>query len=194
MSTHNQDIILDQSDRLEVPSDVLSPSLLPYDAPPNESFDRSADDALLLFDLFPIQDGEWSSASCDGLAETALPHLDSIGSDESHDLGNNLPPLPASANTTTAPTNTNTTIGVMNANINTHVDANAGANINTNRYQCPQCNTTCARDGDLSRHMKKHLPPQYDCLVNGCDRHGHKAFNRRDKLHDHQRKKHRMPL
>lgn len=136
----------------------------------------------------------WTENESKNLRCCALPHLDPIGSDESHDLGNNLPPLPASANTTTAPTNTNTTIGVMNANINTHVDANAGANINTNRYQCPQCNTTCARDGDLSRHMKKHLPPQYDCLVNGCDRHGHKAFNRKDKLLDHQRKKHRMPV
>lgn len=144
--------------------------------------------------------------SCDGLSETTPPHLDPIGSDDPPDMGNNLPPSAASANTPTVPPNIDTTVDVINANININVHANADAHanvndnsninakVNINHYQCPLCSTTCVRDGDLSRHMKKHLPPQYDCLVNGCERHGHKAFYRKDKLLDHQRKKHGMPV
>lgn len=152
------------------------------------------------------QRDECDSAGCDGLSGTTLPHLDPIGSDDPPDMGNNLPASAASANTPTVPPNIDTTVDVINANINTNVDANAdahvdvndnsniNANVDTNRYQCPQCSTICVRDGDLNRHMKKHLPPQYHCLVNGCDRHGHKAFYRKDKLLDHQRKKHGMPV
>jgi hypothetical protein len=60
--------------------------------------------------------------------------------------------------------------------------------------QCsfPGCATTVSRSFDLSRHMKKHSPPEYPCSVSGCDRKGNRAFYRLDKLRDHQHKQHGM--
>jgi hypothetical protein len=68
--------------------------------------------------------------------------------------------------------------------------------VNASRLTCdhPGCPTTFARPGDLSRHKKKHSPPEYPCPVDNCGRKGDKAFYRPDKLHDHQRKKHKMAV
>jgi hypothetical protein len=72
----------------------------------------------------------------------------------------------------------------------------ASTNVNTNRFKCdqPSCTTTFTRAGDLSRHMKKHGPPEHACPVDGCNRKGDNAFYRLDKLQDHQRKKHKMSV
>jgi hypothetical protein len=74
--------------------------------------------------------------------------------------------------------------------------APSSTSANANRFICDQsgCTATFARAGDLTRHSKKHGVPEYPCLVNNCDRKGDKAFYRPDKLHDHQRKKHKMTV
>ncbi|KAL8801411.1 MAG: hypothetical protein Q9182_004475 [Xanthomendoza sp. 2 TL-2023] len=55
------------------------------------------------------------------------------------------------------------------------------------RYPCsfPGCNTTCARQADLRRHLLKHGPRQWDCPAPGCSRKGANGFARKDKLVDH---------
>jgi hypothetical protein len=70
------------------------------------------------------------------------------------------------------------------------------ADINAKRLMCPRtgCTTTFARPGDLRRHTRKHLKHEYHCPVDNCDRKGDKAFYRRDKLLDHQRKVHGMTV
>lgn len=58
-----------------------------------------------------------------------------------------------------------------------------------NRLTCshPGCNTTCARPGDLRRHLQKHVdgPKAFECPKEGCPRKGAKGFNRKDKMMDH---------
>ena len=63
----------------------------------------------------------------------------------------------------------------------------------TGRFAChiPGCGATCTREADLGRHkMTKHRLPQYDCPFPGCERKGARAFPRKDKLAEHQRKRH----
>ncbi|KAL8764680.1 MAG: hypothetical protein Q9209_007940, partial [Squamulea sp. 1 TL-2023] len=51
----------------------------------------------------------------------------------------------------------------------------------------PGCKTTCARAGDLRRHMLKHGPgpKQFVCPTSGCSRVGVKGFDRKDKMLSH---------
>ncbi|KAI9738798.1 MAG: hypothetical protein M1834_008305 [Cirrosporium novae-zelandiae] len=61
------------------------------------------------------------------------------------------------------------------------------------RTRCSKCPSTFSRKADLLRHMRdKHSGRVYDCWALGCQRNGEKAFGRRDKLLDHQRKVHGM--
>lgn len=83
----------------------------------------------------------------------------------------------------------------------THVAPQATAalpttNNTSNRFNCihPGCNASFNRHGDLRRHDRVHGPPGYACSVNGCARRGMNAFYRRDKLLDHQRRKHGMAV
>lgn len=54
------------------------------------------------------------------------------------------------------------------------------------------CSKTFRRYGDLTRHFKKHFTclRAFHCSHLGCDRNGEKGFYRKDKLLDHQKKKH----
>ena len=57
------------------------------------------------------------------------------------------------------------------------------------RYACshPGCSTTCARIGDLRRHVKNHVggPKPHDCPTPGCPRKGVNGFERSDKMRTH---------
>ena len=60
-----------------------------------------------------------------------------------------------------------------------------------NRLHCPLgCRATFGRPGDYRRHMRKHEPPRYKCMVMECD----KTFTRADKLRDHMRQGRRMQV
>jgi hypothetical protein len=62
------------------------------------------------------------------------------------------------------------------------------------RYRCkaPNCNTTFARWGELTRHYGTHClkPETFPCDVIGCKFGGENGFKRKDKLSDHRRKVH----
>ncbi|EHK97880.1 putative Wilms tumor protein like protein [Glarea lozoyensis 74030] len=68
------------------------------------------------------------------------------------------------------------------------------SNSNTTSFTCPHpgCGQTTARLSDLHRHQRKHEIPQYPCPFLGCNRRGHRAFDRTDKLNEHQRRVHRV--
>ena len=57
----------------------------------------------------------------------------------------------------------------------------------TGRYACPKCGKETGRLPDMERHLRKHEAPEFLCPGSGCD----KAFSRKDKLMDHQRRKHK---
>ncbi|KAI9741059.1 MAG: hypothetical protein M1834_002772 [Cirrosporium novae-zelandiae] len=63
-----------------------------------------------------------------------------------------------------------------------------------NSLNCPNCDQTFTRPADLSRHSGIHDPSRrvFSCLISGCPHTGSRAFYRRDKLLDHQRKKHNL--
>lgn len=62
------------------------------------------------------------------------------------------------------------------------------------RYRChaPNCDTTFARWGELTRHYRAHClkPKTFPCDVIGCKYGGENGFTRKDKLSDHRRKVH----
>ena len=61
------------------------------------------------------------------------------------------------------------------------------------RVHCefPGCNKTFRRKGDCRRHMRKHNPVRaYSCVVDACGM----KFYRLDKLRDHARDGHNIPL
>jgi hypothetical protein len=66
------------------------------------------------------------------------------------------------------------------------------SNVNTNAHLCGYagCGKPFTRQSDLTRHSNQHGVPKHPCLINGCNRHGLRAFYRADKLLEHQRKKH----
>jgi hypothetical protein len=60
-----------------------------------------------------------------------------------------------------------------------------------NRVACSHgCGKTYRRAGDCRRHMLKHGPPKFKCIVIGCD----KTFHRADKLRAHVKQGHKMTL
>ncbi|KAL9116570.1 MAG: hypothetical protein Q9187_006904 [Circinaria calcarea] len=111
--------------------------------------------------------------------------------------------LPANVAVGTEPTPTTGTCSNITASIGqpvairpTNVVA-ATPSINPNgRFTCTHtgCTTTFTRIRDRDRHMGKHSSRQHDCPINDCNRKGDKAFYRLDKLHDHQRQKHKMTV
>jgi hypothetical protein len=63
--------------------------------------------------------------------------------------------------------------------------------ISQERFTCTAgCNKTFGRAGDWRRHMGKHAPPKFNCIIIGCD----KTFYRKDKLKAHVRQGHKMDL
>jgi hypothetical protein len=52
------------------------------------------------------------------------------------------------------------------------------------------CGKTFRRAGDCRRHMLKHGPPKFNCVVIGCE----KTFHRADKLRAHVKRGHKMTL
>jgi len=53
------------------------------------------------------------------------------------------------------------------------------------------CDKSFKRISDLERHWQSvHLLERYHCIFNGCDDNGGQGFSRRDKLTEHERKKH----
>lgn len=64
------------------------------------------------------------------------------------------------------------------------------------RYHCthPGCYVSVKNPADLARHAKKHQggPKQPECPIRGCPRQEEHGFDRKDKLNDHLRMKHKM--
>jgi hypothetical protein len=59
------------------------------------------------------------------------------------------------------------------------------------RLTCPQgCTKTFGRPGDFRRHMLKHGPPKFKCVVLECER----TFHRADKLRQHIKQGHKINL
>ncbi|EDU47941.1 predicted protein [Pyrenophora tritici-repentis Pt-1C-BFP] len=63
----------------------------------------------------------------------------------------------------------------------------APAPATTTNNVCTRCGKTFGRPSEMRRHAKKHLPPRFECNVEGCS----KTFYRNDKLQDHLAKGHR---
>jgi hypothetical protein len=60
------------------------------------------------------------------------------------------------------------------------------------RLQCPVCDKTFGRKGDLDRHSRKHFDgPRFYCQVADCE-FGIRGFDRLDKHDDHMRRGHKM--
>ena len=106
-------------------------------------------------------------------------------------LGTEPTPTTGTRSNITSPTSQ--PVAIRRTNV---VAATPSINSSGGRLMCTYlgCAATFARPGDRDRHMGKHSPPQHSCPVNGCDRKGNKAFYRLDKLHDHQRQKHKMTV
>jgi hypothetical protein len=59
------------------------------------------------------------------------------------------------------------------------------------RLTCPHgCSKTFGRPGDFRRHMLKHGPPKFKCIVLDCKR----TFYRADKLRQHIKQGHKLDL
>jgi len=69
------------------------------------------------------------------------------------------------------------------------------SSVTKKKYTCPEetCKRrTFKRKADLERHNRTHTGERrFECKFEGCNRVGKKAFTRRDKLVDHQRKIHK---